>query len=261
MKNKKRSPLTGNPLRIPGQSIDEEIRDIIDDRLLPYFLVPGLLIIVTSLEWWRWYKNIPYSPVVWTIFAVCITVYSAIRIQLLKTRLRSLKLGRNGERVVGEYLELLRENGYRVFHDVICDRFNLDHIIICEHGIFVIETKTYSKPQKGETKILYKDDQIFVNGVRSKSDIVTQAKAEASWLKSTINELTGKSFDVRTIVVFPGWFVESRDNKPQNPVWVLNPRALPKFIENLPKTLNQEQVQLVGNNLSRFIRTTYPDCL
>ncbi len=261
MKLKKRSPLKANPLRNPGQSIDQHIRELFDDKILSYIFAPVLLGVIAALEWLRWYTNPPPAPLLFTLISIGVSVYSYFRINSYKKRVRKLKLGRDGERAVGQFLETLREKGFRVFHDVVGERFNLDHVIICQHGIFVIETKTYSKPEKGKSEICYKDGQITVNGVRSKSDIVTQAKAEASWLRSTINELTGRSFDVRTIVVFPGWFVESRDNKPQNPVWVLNPKALPKFIENLPKILNKEQMQLAGNNLSRFIRATYPDCL
>jgi len=39
-------------------------------------------------------------------------------------------------------------------------------------------------------------------------------------------------------------------------VWVLNPKALPTFIENEPVVLAQEDVMLATYHLSRHIRTT-----
>ena len=62
------------------------------------------------------------------------------------------------ERAVGQTLEALRRKGYRVFHDLIGEGFNLDHVIISEHGVFSVETKTYSKPAKGGCKIIYNGD-------------------------------------------------------------------------------------------------------
>lgn len=38
--------------------------------------------------------------------------------------------GPNGERAVGQYLELLREQGVKVFHDIPSDNFNLDHVLV-----------------------------------------------------------------------------------------------------------------------------------
>jgi hypothetical protein len=74
------------------------------------------------------------------------TVFAAIGCgwQFMRQRrqLAKLRLGRDGERVVGQFLEDLREDWARVFHDVPGDRFNLDHVVLSLNGFFVIETKT-----------------------------------------------------------------------------------------------------------------------
>jgi hypothetical protein len=44
--------------------------------------------------------------------------------------LRSLRLAAEDEKAVGQFLEGLRERGYRVFHDVVGDGFNVDHVRI-----------------------------------------------------------------------------------------------------------------------------------
>jgi hypothetical protein len=58
---------------------------------------------------------------------------------------------------------------------------------------------------------------------------------------------------VRGVVVFPGWFVEQRS--PRSAVWVLEPKALPGFIEKEPSTLAQADVALAAYHLSRYIRS------
>ncbi len=134
----KRSPLKSSPLRNPGQSLDEEIKKIYDEDIDEYILMTVFCFTITCLEWWRWYYELPPTPVLWTFLSVGLIPYCIFRIAGCKKRLRSLKLGRDGERAVGQYLELLREKGYRIFHDLIGENFNLDHVIVSNHGILVI---------------------------------------------------------------------------------------------------------------------------
>ena len=53
MATNKRSPITDNPLRAPGQSLTEEITRIIDDEVLPYLLMVAMAVALAALEWWR----------------------------------------------------------------------------------------------------------------------------------------------------------------------------------------------------------------
>jgi hypothetical protein len=251
----KRSPLKSNPLRNPGQSLDEEINKIIDEDASAYIIISLFCIVLAGLEWWRWYKDTPPSPVLWTFMAIGITSYSIYKLLGYRKRVKNLRLGRDGERAVGQYLDLLREKGYRVFHDLVGENFNLDHVVVSEHGIYVIETKTYSKPEKGETKILFEGNRITVNGF-NKNNIVSQANAQAKWLQSVIKDTTGKLFPVKPVVVFPGWYIVSKQDQKSN-LWVLNPKALPTFIENSPKSLTKEEMMLVSFHISRFIRASY----
>ena len=256
MKNKKRSPLKSSPLRNPGQSLDEEISGIIDEAIGSYVVLPVIFIVIAGLEWWRWYTEMTPNPIFWSIVAIGITIFSLIRLGSYRKRMKSLKLGRDGERAVGQYLELLREKGCRVFHDLIGDNFNLDHVVVCEHGIFSIETKTYSKPTKGNATVVFNGKDILIDGFSTDKRIITQAYAEASWLQSILSESTGKSYPVRPVVVFPGWYVETKQGKKKNGLWVLNPKALPAFIENTPKSLTKEDMMLASFHISRFIRAS-----
>ena len=66
-----------------------------------------------------------------------------------------------------------------------------------------------------------------------------------------LKESTGKEFVIKPVVVFPGWFVESKNH---NKHWVLNPKGLPTFIQNQKEILSQEDVKLAAYHLSRYIR-------
>ena len=252
----KKSPIKGNPLRNPGQSLDEEIQRRFENDVVPYLFVSVFSVVLAGLEWWRWYKELPYSPVVYTILATIIVLYSIYKLFNIIKPIRKMVLGRDGEKVVGQYLDLLREKGYSVFHDIIGVGFNIDHVIISKHGIFALETKTYSKPAKGKAVINYLNDKISINGYELERNPLIQSKAASTEVKEILKQSTGKDYFVRPVVLFPGWYVEPKNANSNKEAWVLNPKALPAFIENQPVILSQEEVKLAEYHMSRHIRTT-----
>ena len=253
---KSRSPLKAAPLRYAGQSLEEEIQRVIDDDMLVYYMMAALAILLALHEWWRFYSNIPPQPIVFTIFAVLVSTYMVRKFVLARRKIKTLRLACNGEKAVGQFLEGLRENGYRVLHDIAGDNFNIDHLLIGPKGVFTIETKTMSKPVKGNPEIDYDGTQILVNGFKPDRDPVVQAKAQAYWIKELIKELTGKSITVRPAVVYPGWFINQTQKASKPDVWVLNPKALPTFIENSDGGLSDEDVRSFHSHLSRYVRNT-----
>jgi hypothetical protein len=86
-----------------------------------------------------------------------IAIAFAIIPGIVRTRkqIRAMRLGRDGERAVGQALEQLRRYGYRVFHDILGPNWNIDHVVIGPGGIFTVETKTLSKPLRGRAVIRY----------------------------------------------------------------------------------------------------------
>jgi hypothetical protein len=134
--------------------------------------------------------------------------------------------------------------------------FNVDHVVICEKGIYTIETKTYSKSSSGKSIIHFDGETIKVNGKLMERDAVEQAKSQAYWIGEVLQESTGKSLPVKPVVVFPGWYVERAKGKDTTALWVLNPKALPSFIGNEPQRIATEDVKLVAYHLSRYIRTS-----
>ena len=69
-----------------------------------------------------------------------------------------------------------------------------------------------------------------------------------------LDELTAKQIKVRPIVVFPGWYIEHSQGALRD-IWVLEPKALVKFLENEPDVLAADEVKILSNQLSRHIRT------
>ena len=166
-----------------------------------------------------------------------------------------LKQGRDGEKVVGQYLDLLRDDHSRIFHDLLGDNFNLDHVLISPKGVYVFETKTYSKPIKGQAVIEYNGKELKYNRRIPDDKPLIQVKAASSWLENLLFESTGKKFKIKPVVLFPGWFIETTPEGKDADIWVLNPKALPSFIKNQPDSVSCSDVMLVAFHLSRFIRS------
>ena len=124
-----------------------------------------------------------------------------------------------------------------------------------QSGVYVIETKTYSKPDKGEAKIIFNGETVLLNGNIKTDKSIIQVKAAANWLAEILTESTGRKFFIKPVVVFPGWYIESTSEAKSGGIWVLNPKALPTFIGNSNKQLEAEEVKLASFHLSRYIRS------
>jgi len=254
MKESKRAPFKDKPLRYPGQSLDDQIQNLLD-KMDEISIVPLMLILLAFMEWSRWYFKSVVSlstAILFSLFALIASIVTVVRIRRLRRLRRQLAIGRDGERVVGQCLEDLRVKGYRVLHDIVVKDFNIDHVVISPKGIYTIETKTVSKPLRGESVISFEGEKILINGIKPDRDPIIQARAQAAWIKDFLKSALGKNLSVRPVVIFPGWFVKGSPNC--SDVWVLNEKALPAFIERELTLVSPDDLQAITFQISQYIR-------
>jgi hypothetical protein len=253
-KTEKRSPLKEKPLRLPGASLSEERSRILDDELMPLALAIAFAVAFAVLEWFRTFVPSPPQPLAATLVAVLLIAFLVYRLRGTRARLRSLKLGMEGEQAVGQFLEAHRGADWHIFHDVPGPSFNIDHVVVCPKGVFAVETKTFSKPAKGEAKVTYDGDRVLVNGSKPDRDPVAQARAVRDWIRDLLFDTTAIKYPVRGVVVFPGWWVDSPKTGRRPEIWVLNEKAFVKFVENEP-VVKSEDVALAASRLVNYITT------
>ena len=248
--NNKRSPLS-KPVRYAGQSSEEKIVELQRDVFV-YILITSFIIVLAIYEWWHWYKNIPPQPIAAFVLATIVGVYSYLKIRKIKKQINNYKLGRQGEIEVEKEWDKLKERGFKVFPDIICKDFdkvfNIDHVVVSRHGIFSIETKAYSMPAIGETKILFDGKNILIPGQQPDDKPVNQAYANAKWLSQRLEAVTGKRFAIMPVLVFLRWYVV--ETKKTKDIWVINPKMLLKRILQRPVSLSLEDVALIADRLS-----------
>ena len=207
-RKRKRSPLKALSLHTAGQSIDEEISRIQSVEIGSYIAGIACMTILSLFEWYRWVRSAPPSPLAIKIGSIIVISYCIYKIYRYKKEVKKLRLARDGEKAVGEFLDSFRNDGYRVLHDLVVGDFNIDHILIGKTGIYTIETKTISKYIRGVQKIFYDGNEISVNGFKPDRDPIIQAKAQANWVKDFIQKFYKKVIPTQPVIVFPGWFVE-----------------------------------------------------
>lgn len=247
-----KSPLKAKPLRVPGESLDQEIDRWVTDTAMGYYIAAAFTCMLAAMEWLGYLTHAPRQPIVFSVLAAIAVPIAVWRFWGIRDRVRQLRQGRDGERVVGQFLERLRDGGGQVFHDIPGQGFNLDHVVISPHGVYAIETKTLSKPWP-KAVITVEGDSLRVAGNVPDRDPIQQVTCAARWLECLLEQSTGKRFAVRGVVVFPGWYVEQRSDR--GPVWVLEPKALPAFIEQEPVSLPPSDVALAAFHLSRYVRS------
>lgn len=248
-----RSPLKDKPLRNPGQSVREQRFDLAYEKILGPILAALMVVVWAGMEWLRYFLPSPPNPWLATLLALAAVAFVVWQFRKYWPKVKMLRLAEEGEKAVGQSLECLRAQGYAVFHDLVDEGFNVDHVLIGPAGVLTIETKTWSKPASGSPKIVFDGETLRAAGREPDRNPVVQARAQANWLKALLEQSTGKSFAVRPVVLFPGWFIED-SRKGRKDLWVLEPKGLPGFLAQEGQVLAPEDVKLAAFHLSRFVR-------
>jgi hypothetical protein len=249
-----RSPLSRKPLRNPGQSLDEEIDRLLNDRLLGYFFLAGTFWVCAWMEWFAKVMEMPRRPALYVVAAICFTGLLAFRAYQVRRKLQRIRQGRDGEREVAELLQDLIKTGASVIHDIPGEGFNIDHVVISTRGIFVIETKTWSK-SNASSRIDFDGRQIRVSGKTPMRDPIQQCRAASAWLRDLLQTSTGKYLAVRAVVVFPGWWVEHSSGARDSDVWVLNPKQLAGWMAQKSEIMATSDAAMAAFHLQQYVRS------
>lgn len=149
-------------------TLDEEIDRLLNEKLMTYVLLAVGFWLLTAMEWYGKWMALPRQPTAFAIAALAFSGLLAFKVAEIRPKLRRIRQGRDGEREVAEILQGLVNAGARVIHDIPGDGFNVDHVVLSTHGIFVIETKTWSKRSAGD-RIDFDGRQLMVSGKSPKA--------------------------------------------------------------------------------------------
>jgi hypothetical protein len=201
----------------------------------------------------------------WVVMAVTVPTMAFVVRQIFKLlanskELDKLRLGFDAEVAVGQELDQLMRDGAVVFHDMPAEKFNIDHVVIARQGVFAVETKGYTKPNRdggSEDATVVYDGKTLALPERSGSWAIEQAQRQARWLAGWLTGATGEPTHVTPVVAMPGWFV---DRKGQGEVMVFSGKELRSHLlkTRSAKPLRAEQMQRVVYQVERQCRNVAP---
>lgn len=255
----RRNPLTYQMLRAPGESISQRI-DALSSDIDLFLIMTGLIPLLCFSMYLsiRYFGNSPASPVLFVIMAIGFLAYFVLRLRKAYIQRHKEQLGLDCERSVGQELNQLMLDGCRVFHDFQADNFNIDHVVIAENGVFAIETKGRSKPERGmgqeDARVVY-DGQILQFPDWREREPLEQAKRQAVWLADWLGKAVGEPVAVRPVLALPGWYVD-RNGKDFLVYNGRNPQYLTKITTE--KKLSPELIQRVAHQIDQRCRDIAP---
>lgn len=209
-RSKKKSLFKEKPLRDPGESLRNHLDDVLRDKVLLWIIMAVCFIIWAGLEWLCYFMQVGRSPIIFSFCAGIITVIAFVKIRKAWTEIQQLKLGIEGERFVGQFLDSLQADGYKAIHDIVEDGYNIDHVLIGPTGIYSIETKARSKPTDHDAQIIYDGKRVLIDGLEPDRDPIKQAEAGANRVRDIIQERTGQEGTGSSCSVV-SWLVHSSE--------------------------------------------------
>ena len=255
----KKSPLNMNLLRSPGESLNEQIRDLTFDIIMYLSLIPTCSILTYSIivtEYFSSGKHFnPLSILIYFLAIVGGGAYLSTKVfKLLKQRNR-LRLGYECEVAVGQELNNRMRDGFFVYHDFPADGFNIDHILVGPTGIFAIETKGRSKPRVAEKenwKVEYDGKKLKFPGW-TETKPIEQAKTQAVWLNLWLSKVTGTQNKVSSVLAIPGWYVK----RTAGDMPVYNGKNS-EFFAKGKVVLSPQQIKAISHQIDQVCRTVKP---
>ncbi|MFK7795461.1 MAG: nuclease-related domain-containing protein [Gammaproteobacteria bacterium] len=231
---------------------DSIVREKLDQRIRPYFLITGFLFAFLLLETYRWYMGVPPMPIVVLGLFIASVVFVAYQLADYKDHFRFLRLGKQGEPQLQDAIKLHSDQtGSTVYKEVVMGKQKIDYVIANQSGVVLINVCDWRTPSNDEAIINYGDEQILLNGYRPDANPIEPLKNVKQWIENKLYASLGKPIDVECLVVFPEWFVRSA--REHVVVRVINPRELGKVLEERTNVLSDNDKTLLNYNISKLI--------
>ena len=259
-----RCPLTRDLLRAPGHSLLKRIEDLTIEidcyaammAMMPLFFYASYL----TRSYFGVVKESEHTAIIYGLGLLALSLYSGKQLRRLLKERHAYRLGLDCEMAVGQELNNLMSAGYRVYHDVPAEGFNIDHVVVGRNGVFAVETKGRSKPERGRGS---EDATVVYDGRTLRfpdwigRDFLDQAKRQAEWLSRWLAEVVGEPVPVQPVLVIPGWYVE---RVRRGDVLVLNGKKDCRFLINqwTHTSLPHDLIQSVSGILEEVCRDVKP---
>jgi hypothetical protein len=262
-RKRQRSPLTKNLLRGPGETLLKELDSAHTDIAGYYFATvffPPLIVLLKAMPTIVAGAPAPKFDPLFVALLVLSESYLLWKLLRLVGRAKAIRLGLDGEVAVGQELNQLMLQGFRVYHDLQADGFNIDHVVVGPRGVFAVETKARAKPPKGNGRAAVEvrfDGKQLIFPDYAGCEAIDQAERQAKWLHTWLTSAVGEHVPVYPLVIIPGWFV--RLEAPVRDIHVLSSGQIEKCFRGFGQArLEPSQIQRIAHQLDQRCRNIEP---
>ena len=259
----RRSPIGIALLRGPGHSLREQLDEAYNDLTMDIALLMVVPLLALSLFLAQSHlRGLPQMAHLAPVYALAAVAFMASTLRkLLKagTRLDHLKAGYDAEVAVGQELDQLMRKGAATFHDLPAEQFNIDHVVVAAKGVFAVETKGFTKPNRGRGKadatVTY-DGETLRFPTWTTQEPLEQAERQAAWLARWLSSAVGSPVSVLPVVALPGWFVERTGH---GRVQVFSGKELSRLVTSRGTTvLTVQDIQRISHQVEQRCRSVAP---
>lgn len=232
----RRSPLTDKLAHLPGEQLCQRmasLADTIEGHIVQLLVIGPVALLVLLLPRVQW-SNLHLSWLDWLVIlaAIVVSIENVRRIRPLWHQRAKSREGMHAEIAVAQQLDRLQAQDCLVLHDIPATGFNLDHVVVGQSAVFMVETKSRRKRGEGKASanVTYDGKSLeFPTWFETKP--LDQARANARWLAEYLRGETGDSTPVIPVVCLPGWYVQPGKDAHRSDVRVINPKMTSLFVD------------------------------
>lgn len=213
------SPFVEDILRLPGHSERRRRLELFDSLSEKYdlFLLSGVLLLIS---FFFMSSSVGLFGVLFAIVGISLALYQAVG---LHTRIQQANLKCDGEEYTGQELNFLHISGAYVFHDIPTPIGNIDHVVVANDKVLVVENVVVGKSQNSDSSIVEFDGELLRFPGFETSEPIEIAIERAEFISSRIAEYCELDFQVMPVVSIPGWHVEIT-KKRKAKILAINPK-------------------------------------
>ena len=259
-RSNRRSPLQGKKIaNLPGQQLMARItkhsEEMVTAFMVMYFSLPLLLFAwaIGRVDWSRF--RFGFAEMIFLCAGVALFVYGLWSYVRNLKAYQQAKEGQVAEQITGQSLNRLIGARCIVAHDVPCDGFNIDHVVIAPHCVYAVETKSFRKPRSSDDNSHFK---VVFDGTALRfpdfvdTHAVEQARRQSQWLARYIRESLAREIPVTPAVALPGWWIERTEAARRSNVRVFTPMGRgAEFLLDGDEVLDQSTRSLVAQAISQ----------
>jgi hypothetical protein len=259
----RQSPLAREIERFPGQSLVKRLDEMNEEiRIQAVSLLALPLAIYAAYLSVLYFQRRPFNRIeaaIVVVIALAILIDALVKLRRLLRAKRRIRLACDGETIVGQTLNRLMLAGWRVFHDLPGDQFNIDHVVVGEKGVFAVETRTHTPKKnsdRNENVTVEYDGRALHFPDETDIDMIAQARGRSQWLADCLSKAIGQEIYVRAVLALPGWLIKrtAAEGMP-----VVNPKQFDSLFQHIKShSLAPEVIDQIVHQLEQKWRDNEP---